>query len=131
MDNCFYNYSNNSVLKICPSCVFTGDIWGENGISIFVVTAYWICPPPVLRMKERLLLALCFTKDQHTGDIIRQKTLEGLHNKWKIGDSPEDVPQRVHGCTPDEGSNMLKGWDVFEGEKTLFNIFLVSFGSIM
>jgi hypothetical protein len=33
------------------------------------------------------------------------------------------VPQRVHGCTPDEGSNMLKGWDVFEGESSLFNIF--------
>jgi hypothetical protein len=84
-------------------------------MSIFVVTGYWITPPPVLRMKERLLLALCFTKDQHTGEVIREKTLDGLHTKWKIGKSPEEVPTRVHGCTPDEGSNMLKGWDVFEG----------------
>ena len=32
-----------------------------------------------------------------------------------MADAPELVAERVHGCTPDEGSNMLKGWRIFEG----------------
>jgi hypothetical protein len=69
-----------------------------------------------MRLQERLLLAMPFSKEAHTGDVIKQKTLEGLHKKWRIGDNPDDVPNRVHGCTPDEGSNMLKGWNMFEGK---------------
>jgi hypothetical protein len=38
-----------------------------------------------------------------------------LHEKCGIGMSPGDVANRVHGCTPDEGSNMLLGWNIFEG----------------
>lgn len=97
-------------------CYFTGDIWSENGKSVFVVTGYCITRPPLMRLQERLLLAISFTKDAHTGDNIKQKALEGLHKKWRIVDSPEDVSNRVHGCTPDEGSNMLKGWNMFEGK---------------
>lgn len=32
-----------------------------------------------------------------------------------VGDTEDDIKDHVHGCTPDEGSNMLSGWKIFEG----------------
>ena len=110
---------------ICYRCVMymetnitfhAGDIWSENGISVFAVTGYWISGGHMLKLRERLLICIPFTKDSHTGENIKKLTLEGLHKKWGIGQTVEDVPDRVHGCTPDAGSNMLAGWNIFEGE---------------
>lgn len=56
-----------------------------------------------------------FADVPHTGEEIRKTTLKELHEKCGIGSSPEDVVNRVHGSTPDEGSNILLGWKVFEG----------------
>ncbi len=66
-------------------------------------------------MNEKLLLIDGFSKEAHTGEAIRKKTLEGLHQRWGIAETPELVPTRVHGSTPDEGSNILKAWQLFEG----------------
>jgi hypothetical protein len=32
-----------------------------------------------------------------------------------VGNNEAEVCDHVHGCTPDEGSNMLKAWRMFEG----------------
>ncbi len=56
-----------------------------------------------------------FSEVAHTGDEIRATTLKELHEKCGIGMNPGDVVNRVHGCTPDEGSNMLLDWKIFEG----------------
>ena len=106
--------------------IHAGDIWSENGIAVFAVTGYWISPPPLMKLQERLLICIPFNKEAHTGDIIKKKTVETLHKKWKIGETPDDVPDRVHGCTPDQGSNMLAGWNIFEGNNffSLFTAFL-------
>ena len=32
-----------------------------------------------------------------------------------VSDQTSTVWEHVHGCTPDEGSNMLKAWRIFEG----------------
>ena len=50
----------------------------------------------------------------HTAENIQKLTFDGLHSVG-IGSCPEDVHDFVHMCTPDEGSNMLKAWEVFEG----------------
>jgi hypothetical protein len=38
-----------------------------------------------------------------------------LFERWGIGTSVETAFERIHGCTPDEGANMLKGWEGIEG----------------
>ena len=38
-----------------------------------------------------------------------------LQTRHGLGESEKDIVTRVHGCTPDEGSNMLKAWKIFEG----------------
>ena len=92
---------------------FAGDIWSENGVALLGVMGYWI--DRNFELQEKLLVIEGWGVDAHTGDNIKKKTLEIMHNQWGIGESPEDVPNRVHGSTPDEGSNMLKGWNCFEG----------------
>lgn len=82
-------------------------------MSILAVMGHWIDKSFV--MKERLLICVGFSSDRHTGDNIEKQTLKGLHETWGIGESPEDVPNNIFGSTPDEGSNMLKAWKVFEG----------------
>lgn len=32
-----------------------------------------------------------------------------------VGNNEEEISARIHGCTPDEGANMLKAWRIFEG----------------
>lgn len=51
----------------------------------------------------------------HTGDNIKAMTQKILFERWGIGTSPETSFSRIHGCTPDEGSNMLKAWNEIEG----------------
>jgi hypothetical protein len=90
-----------------------GDIWSENGISLFCITGYRICKDFLFH--EDLLCAEKFSEVAHTGENIRKMTCQQLHDKWGIGTSPETALDRIHGCTPDEGANMLKGWEGMEG----------------
>lgn len=91
----------------------TGDIWSENGCSLFGVTGYYICAD--WKYHEVLLCALKFDDVSHTGENIRSATCKVLHERWGIGTTMETCFERIHGCTPDEGSNMLKGWEGMEG----------------
>lgn len=89
-----------------------GDIWSENGDSILVVMGYWIDCNFI--MNEKLLVCQPFSASEHTGDNIRRVTLQGLVDMG-IANNTNEVADHVHGCTPDEGSNMLKAWKIFEG----------------
>ncbi len=51
----------------------------------------------------------------HSGEEIGAITVKGLHEKCGVGMNHGDVASRVHGCAPDEGSNMLLGGNIFEG----------------
>jgi hypothetical protein len=53
-----------------------GDIWGENGISMFALTGYWIGSD--WKFHEVLLHCAPFSKDAHTGDAIKKLTLDIL-----------------------------------------------------
>lgn len=90
-----------------------GDIWSENGISLFGMTSYRICKD--WQYHENLLCAFGFSDVSHTGDNIKQATGKILFERWGIGTSAETSFERIHGCTPDEGANMLKGWEGIEG----------------
>lgn len=35
--------------------------------------------------------------------------------KHGVGQTQQEVCDHVHGCTPDEGANMLSAWKMFEG----------------
>ena len=89
-----------------------GDIWSENGISLFAVLIHFIDNQWVLHTR----LAICkgLGRLKHTGDNITKLTNDGLMGIG-LGDGDTSVQDCVHSCTPDEGSNMLKGWSGFEG----------------
>ena len=112
-----------------------GDIWSENGIAMFALTAYIITPD--FKFKELLLHCAPFTKTAHSGDEIKNLTLQILvcahrhalasvldvRSNWTcclqtnvgVGSDEQEICDRIHGCTPDEGANMLKAWKIFEG----------------
>ena len=87
------------------ACI-VGDIWSENGISLFAVIVHYIDKDWILNTK----LAICKGMGDlaHTGDTIKKLTYDGLQSMG-IGESPEIVPNYIHTSTPDEGSNMLFG----------------------
>ena len=137
--------------SLLTSAVLAGDIWGENGISMFGLLAYFIDED--FNFREVLLQCSSFTAERHTGEEIKKKTLEILVSLYSLcvvseqfvqflcifravnvllktslithsvllqtrhglGETEKDIVTRVHGCTPDEGSNMLKAWKIFEG----------------
>jgi hypothetical protein len=51
----------------------------------------------------------------HTGDNISERSTVGLVSLG-VGDDETPVQDWVHVCTPDESSNLLKGWSGYEGE---------------
>ena len=76
------------------------------------ILGYWI--DSNFHMNERLLVCYPFSDCQHTSDEIQHITLQGLVDMG-ISESVGDVWEHIHGCTPDEGSNILKAWRIFEG----------------
>ena len=52
--------------------------------------------------------------EDHTFDHIRKYTVDGCVSHG-LGENEEDVQNSVHGATSDEGSNMVKAWNIFEG----------------
>ena len=93
-------------------CANAGDIWSENGVSLLAIVGYWIDKDFI--MNEKLLVCHPFSSVDHTGDNIRRITLQGLVDIG-VADNVNEVADHVHGCTPDEGANMLKAWAIFEG----------------
>ena len=90
-----------------------GDIWSEDGISLLGMTSYRICKD--WQYQKKLLCAFGFSDVSHTGDNIKHATCKILFERWDIGTTGETAFERIHGCTPDGGANMLKGWEGIEG----------------
>ena len=65
-------------------------------------------------MNEKLLICHPFSDCNHTADNIKRMTLQGLVDMG-VSAKVDTVSDHVHGCTPDEASNMLRAWDIFEG----------------
>lgn len=61
-----------SLLMPCMCCA--GDIWSENGISMFALTGYWI--DNNWKFKEVLLHCVAFTDVTHSGANIMKTTLD-------------------------------------------------------
>ena len=76
------------------------------------VIGYWI--DKNFTMNEKLLICHPFSEFDHTGENIKDITLQGLVAVG-VADDKNDIWNHVHGCTPDEGSNMLSAWKIFEG----------------
>ena len=96
--------------QISPS--LSGDIWGENGIALLAILIYYITAQ--FEYKERVLICKGFSGVDHTFDHIRKYTVDGCVSHG-LGENEEDVQNSVHGATSDEGSNMVKAWNIFEG----------------
>ena len=56
----------------------------------------------------------------HTGENIRKLSFDCLFSLG-VGECPEDVPYYIHLSTPNEGRNMLKAWEPFEGAGCVFH----------
>jgi hypothetical protein len=89
-----------------------GDIWSENGISLYAVMLHYIDYDWVLH--TRLAFAKGLGDLAHTGENIKALTYQGLLNVG-IGTDVSDVKDHIHMSTSDEGSNMRKAWEELEG----------------
>ncbi len=92
--------------------IIEGDIWSENGISLFAVLVHFIDKD--WDMNTRLAICKGMGTMAHTGENIWTLTYEGLVSVG-LCESVEEVPGNIHMCTPDEGSNMLSAWKEMEG----------------
>ena len=54
----------------------SGDIWGENGVSLFAVLVHWISPE--WQLQSRLVCCEPYGKVAHTGDNIFATTKKRL-----------------------------------------------------
>mgnify|MGYP006281558335 CR=1 FL=1 len=103
--------SNSSAQKL-TAYFHAGDIWSENGISLLAIMGYWI--DSNFTMNEKVLICEPFSSHDHTGDNIKEVTLQGLVLAG-VADNIHDVWEHVHACTPDEGANILRAWEIIEG----------------
>ena len=100
------------VTYVCYLYCFKGDIWSENGISLFAVLIHFI--DYQWELHTRLAICKGLGEMALTGDNISELTTVGLISLG-VGDDDTPVQDCIHVCTPDEGSNMLKGWSGYEG----------------
>jgi hypothetical protein len=49
--------------------------------------------------------------------VYAELSIVVIHVECGVASAPELVNSHVHGCTPNEGSNMLKAWKIFEGSR--------------
>lgn len=85
-----------------------GDIWTDGEISILAVMGYiifdgWIWSRQVLAVVE-------FSKIRHTGSHIKKQTSDSL-KEVGMADAFDEVWRKVS----DAGSNMVNGWNGFDG----------------
>eukprot|EP00873_Tetraselmis_striata_P002573 jgi/Tetstr1/422837/TSEL_013628.t1 len=107
------------------SVSLAADIWGENGISILAIMAYWITP--YFELKEKLLLAKPFSQVEHNGKQIAAAAKAalagmGIGKYSEATDTQVDVDtvgDEAFGICIDEGSNMVKAFEDFEGDSSV------------
>ena len=66
----------------------SGDVWGENGISLFAILVHWVSPD--FKMQTRLASCNPFSDASHTSDNIMQRTKKRLASLG-IGELNDDV----------------------------------------
>ena len=96
------------ILSYC----FLGDIWSENGISLFDVLIHFI--DYQWELHARLAIRKSLGQMDHTGYNLSELTKVRIIS---LGVSDDDtfVQECIHVCAPNEGSNMLKRWPRYEG----------------
>ncbi|KAK3245608.1 hypothetical protein CYMTET_44832 [Cymbomonas tetramitiformis] len=98
-------------------CSVSGDIWSEGGIAIFGVLVYYI--DVEFNLKERLVSAIPFSAVRHTGYELEIATKVACA-KIGIGEFDENekvdtVVGSVHCTVSDNASNIVNGWNCFDG----------------
>jgi hypothetical protein len=111
----------------------SGDIWSENGISIFGILGYYINDD--FEMVEVLLGAIPFSDVRHTGLNIGIATKECLSDMGigkyitKVDENgvvtvlEDTVADNSHRSVADAASNMTLGWDSLEGHLCQNHVF--------
>ncbi|KAK3236766.1 hypothetical protein CYMTET_53112 [Cymbomonas tetramitiformis] len=101
--------------EILPS--ISGDIWSEGGICIFGTLVYWLTPD--FRLQEKLLAAIPFSDVRHTGPEILAATKKACAEMGVgVFSNPEDtVSDCVHCTASDTASNIVCGWEPFDGHE--------------
>ncbi|KAK3280800.1 hypothetical protein CYMTET_11379 [Cymbomonas tetramitiformis] len=110
--------------RILPS--IAGDIWGQGGISVFGLLAYFI--DEEWNYHEKLIRAIPFGAERHTGGNILVATklacaevgIGTYREETGDGEEEEDnnvdtVSDNVMNTVSDSASNMVSGWDEFNG----------------
>ena len=95
-----------------------GDIWSENGVSLFAVMLHFI--DDKFELNSRLGICKGLGMTAHSGDNIRKLTLEGLVSVG-VADDIDNIADYVHLSTTDEGSNMQAAWLVFAGASCVYH----------
>ena len=98
-------------------CSVSADIWGENGKSIYGLLVYYI--DSKFQLHEKCVAAEPYSEVMHNGENIAHTTkghLSGVGvGKYEPDNDIDTVGQEVHGSTTDQGSNMVKAFEKFEG----------------
>ncbi|KAK3252202.1 hypothetical protein CYMTET_38486 [Cymbomonas tetramitiformis] len=94
-----------------------GDIWSEGGISLFGILAYWIDVD--FNLQERLLGAIPFSDVRHTGSEILTATKKAcaVLGLGVYDDNSDTVKDFVHCTASDSASNIVSGWEEFDGHE--------------
>ena len=91
--------------KVKPS--MAADIWSDSAISLMPSMPYFI-DEDWTQIHEVLLNCTGFTGDRHTGEAIRQQTVEDLD---RVG----LTFNYIHAKVSDQGSNIKKAWGGLPG----------------
>ena len=91
--------------KVTPS--MAADIWSDSTISLMASILHFI-DEDWKQIHEVLLNCTGFTGERHTGEAIRQQTVEYLD---RAGVTFHDI----HAKVGDQGSNIKKGWGGLPG----------------
>ncbi len=100
-----------------------GDIWSEGGISVFGILVYYI--DRNFEYCERLVSAIPFSDVRHTGveiELATKRACSEIHighfrEDVSPGDGEDTVSESVHCTVSDNASNIVSGWETFEGHE--------------
>ncbi|KAK3247827.1 hypothetical protein CYMTET_42685 [Cymbomonas tetramitiformis] len=110
---------------VLPS--IAGDIWSEGGVALLGILMYWLSDDGMIH--ERLLRCIPFSEVRHTADEIEKATKEALADfgigEYTIGVNADAAPTItsdtvtafVHGSVSDNASNIVAGWNDFDGHE--------------
>ncbi|KAK3238225.1 hypothetical protein CYMTET_51750 [Cymbomonas tetramitiformis] len=130
--------NNNRPLTIGEHDVELRDIFHYIlQVAIFGILAYWLTPDFVY--VEKLLAAIPFGEVRHTAREMELATKRasadigiGVFVESEDGDIVEDtVVESIHASASDSASNIVKGWQVFDGHECSCHTLALSVGTYM